>query len=53
MIERKNDQEYDDHIVCIIDKLYRVSLYIKALLINNFRICLSILKSNFFILGAV
>ena len=30
MIERKRNQEYDKGIICIIDKLYRVSVYIKA-----------------------
>ena len=30
MIERRKDQEYDSHVVCVIDNLYRVSVYIKV-----------------------
>ena len=30
MIERRKDQEFDSHVICVIDNLYRVSVYIKA-----------------------
>lgn len=30
MIERRKDQEYSSHIICVIDNLYRVSIYIKT-----------------------
>lgn len=30
MIERRKDQEFDSHIICVIDNLYRVSVYIKV-----------------------
>lgn len=29
MIERKEDEEYANNVICIIDKLYNISLYIK------------------------
>lgn len=30
MIERRKDQEYKDSIICVLDKFYSVSLYIKV-----------------------
>ncbi len=30
MIERKPEEEYDKNVVCILDKLYNISLYIKV-----------------------
>ena len=30
MIERRKDQEPDRHFICVVDKLYRVSVYIKV-----------------------
>lgn len=30
MIERRKNQEFDSHIICVIDNLYRVSVYIKV-----------------------
>ncbi len=30
MIERRKDQEYESHIICVIDNMYRVSVYIKV-----------------------
>lgn len=30
MIERRKDQEYSRHTICVIDNLYRVSVYIKV-----------------------
>lgn len=30
MIERRKDQEFDSHVICVIDNLYRVSVYIKV-----------------------
>lgn len=29
MIERRKDQEYDDTVVCVLDKYYSISIYIK------------------------